>query len=41
MRLLLAALRPTMDKLQLWIEQGTLEDHFDETIICQGETNDQ
>ena len=37
MRLLLAALRPSVEKLQLWVEEGSLNDHFDEMPICKGD----
>jgi len=36
MRLLLATLKPTVDKLQLWAEEGSLEDAFNELPIRQG-----
>lgn len=37
MRLLLAALRPAVERLQLWVEEGSLSDHFDEMPICKGD----
>ena len=37
MRLLLAALKPSAEKLQLWIDEGSLNDHFDEMPICKGD----
>ena len=36
MRLLLTALRPTLEALELWIQQGRLEDHLDEAMVCKG-----
>ena len=40
-RLLLAALKPSVDRLQLWVEEGFLEDYFDEFLICTGESPQQ
>ena len=37
MRLLLRALRPTLDALEPWIQQGRLEDHLDELMVCKGD----
>ena len=37
MRLLLNALRPTLNGLELWIQQGGLDDHQDELMLCKGD----
>ena len=37
MRLLLRALRPTLYGLELWVQQGRLEDHLDELMVCKGD----
>ena len=37
MRLLLRALRPILYGLELWIQQGRLEDHLDELMVCKGD----
>ena len=36
MRLLLASIRPMVDSLQLWAEEGLVVDHLSEALICQG-----
>lgn len=36
MRLLLASVRPMVDSLQLWAEEGLVVDHLSEALICQG-----
>ena len=36
MRLLLASIRPMVDSLQLWAEEGLVVDHLGEALICQG-----
>jgi hypothetical protein len=38
MRLLLASLRPKVDSLQLWAEEGLVVNHLSEALVCQGGT---
>ena len=37
MRMLLRALRPTLYGLELWLQQGRLEDHLNERMVCKGD----
>ena len=36
MRLLLASLRPMVDSLQLWVEEGLVVNHLSEALVCRG-----
>ena len=37
MTLLMATLKPCINKLQVWIDEGVLDDPFDEMLLCSGE----